>query len=101
VPSLWLLIDTTMYQAIRPHWAGLVGGMVAISYHKPWPNQLIHGCASIAGCESVLPDRRVIVMWLDRPEVNWRQQIDFRQKNDRRRHVTKALRDSFGSWSDA
>src|ERR1700757_4633591 len=50
VPSLWLLIDTTMYQAIRPHWAGLVGGMVAISYHKPSPNQLIHGCASIAGC---------------------------------------------------
>ncbi|MBR0753533.1 hypothetical protein JQ604_15195 [Bradyrhizobium jicamae] len=99
VPSLKLLIDTTVYQAVRPQWAGAVSGMAAIKYHQPWPHQLIHGCPSIAGCEAVLPDRRVMLLWLDRPEINWKRQIDFRQKNDRRRYVTKALREAFGSWS--
>jgi hypothetical protein len=99
VPSLSLLIDTTIYQAVRPHWLGSVGGMVAINYHAPWSEQLVWGRASIAGCETELPDRRVFVLWLDRPEVNWKQQIDFRQKNDRRRYVTKALREAFGCWS--
>lgn len=58
VPSLSLLIDTTIYQAIRPHWAGAVNGMAAIKYHRPWTNQLIHGRPSIAGAEIALPDRR-------------------------------------------
>lgn len=100
VPSLSLLIDVTVYQAIRPQWCDTVSGMAAIKYHKPWPNQLIHGCPSIAGAEIALPDRRVGMLWLDRPEVNWRQQPDFRQKNDRRRYVTKALREAFGNWSE-
>ncbi|SIO49974.1 hypothetical protein SAMN05443247_06595 [Bradyrhizobium erythrophlei] len=100
VPSLSLLIDTTIYQAVRPQWCGSVGGMAAIRYHRPWPSQLIHGCRSIAGAETVLPDRRVMVMWLDRPEVNWKREIDFRQKNERRRYVTKTLREAFGEWSD-
>jgi hypothetical protein len=100
VPSLSLLIDTTVYQAIRPHWSGSVGGMAAIKYHRPWTNQLIHGRPSIAGAEIALPDRRLMMLWLDRPEVNWRREIDFRYKNDRRRYVTKALRDAFGEWHE-
>ena len=100
VPSLNLLIDLTVYQAIRPQWRDAVTGMVAIRYHKPWTNQLVHGCASIAGAEVVLPDRRVGMMWLDRPDVSWKQQPDFRQKNERRRYVTKALVDAFGNWSE-
>lgn len=100
VPTLSLLIDTTIYQAIRPHWAGAVNGMAAIKYHRPWTNQLIHGRPSIAGAEIALPDRRLMVLWLDRPEVNWRREIDFRYKNDRRRYVTKALRDAFGEWHE-
>lgn len=98
VPSQQLLIDTTIYQAVRPQWCGTVGGMAAIKYHAPWQNQLIHGCPSIAGCECELPDRRVMVMWLDRPELNWKREIDFKQKNERRRYVTKALREAFGEW---
>ncbi|UPK03080.1 hypothetical protein [Bradyrhizobium sp. 170] len=100
VPSLELLIDTTVYQAIRPQWADSVGGMVAIKYHKPWANQLIHGCLSIAGCETELPDRRVWMIWLERPELNWKREIDFRRRNERRRYLTKALREAFGEWRD-
>jgi hypothetical protein len=100
VPSLSLLIDTTIYQAIRPHWSGAVTGMAAIKYHQPWPHQMIHGCPSIAGAGIALPDRSVMMLWLDRPEINWKREIDFRQKNDRRRYVTKALREAFGNWSD-
>jgi hypothetical protein len=100
VPSLQLLIDTTAYQAIRPQWSGAVGGMAAIKYHEPWQNQHIHGCPSIAGAEIELPDRRVMMLWLDRPEVRWKQDIDFRVRNERRRHVTKAMREAFGEWSD-
>ncbi|KYK50032.1 hypothetical protein A1D31_22230 [Bradyrhizobium liaoningense] len=99
VPSLGLLIDTTMYQAIRPQWAGAVSGMATIKYHEPWLNQSIHGRASIAGADVELPDRRVMVMWLDRPELNWKREIDFRNKSERRRHVTKVLCEAFGSWS--
>lgn len=100
VPSLSLLIDVTVYQAIRSHWAGAITGMAAIKYHKPWTKQLIHGCPSIAGAQIELPDRRVGTLWLDRPDVNWKQQPDFRQKNERRRYVTKALCDAFGEWRD-
>jgi len=100
VPSLNLLIDVTVYQALRPHWRDTVSGMAAIKYHKPWQHQLIQGCPTIAGAEIALPDRTVMMMWLDRPEVNWKQQPDFRLKNDRRRYVTKALREAFGTWED-
>lgn len=100
VPSLSLLIDATVYQAIRPHWCDTVSGMAAIKYHKPWDSQRIHDCPSIAGAEIVLPDRRVGMLWLDRPELNWKQQPDFRLKNDRRRYVTRALREAFGNWSE-
>jgi hypothetical protein len=100
VPSLNLLIDTTVYQAIRPHWRDTVSGMTAIKYHDPWQNQLIHGCPSIAGAEIELPDRKVGMLWLDRPELNWKQSPDFREKNHRRRYVTKALVEAFGEWRD-
>jgi hypothetical protein len=100
VPSLSLLIDMTVYQAIRPQWQDAVKGMAAVDYHEPWQRQLVHGCPSIAGAEVPMPDRTVRMLWLDRPEVNWKQQPDFRQKNDRRRYVTKALREAFGNWSE-
>jgi hypothetical protein len=98
VPSLQLLIDTTMYQAIRPQWDGAVSGMAAATYHQPWLDQKVHGCPSIAGTEAQLPDRRVLMLWLDRPELRWKQSLDFRVKNERRRYVTKALREAFGEW---
>jgi hypothetical protein len=98
VPSLRLLIDTTIYQAIRPHWLDAISGMVAIKYHQPWANQHVYGCPSIAGAEIALPDRRVMMLWLDRPEVQWKRSLDFRQRNERRRYVAKAMIDAFGEW---
>jgi hypothetical protein len=95
VPSLNLLIDMTMYQAVRPHWQGTVKGMAAVPYHEPWPRQDVHGCPSIAGAEVPLEDRVVRMLWADRPDVNWKQEPDFRQKNERRRFVTRALKELF------
>jgi hypothetical protein len=100
VPSLSLLIDTTIYQAVRPHWREAISGMVAIKYHQPWATQQVRGCASIAGAEIELPDRRVMMLWLDRPEVPWKREIDFRNRSVRRRYVTKALCEAFGEWSN-
>lgn len=100
VPSLKLLIDLTMYQAVRPHWQGVVSGMAAVEYHEPRFNQLIHGCPSIAGAQVPLSDRTVRIIWADRSDINWKQQPDFRQKNDRRRYVTRALMEAFGEWND-
>lgn len=99
VPSLDLLIDTTVYQAIRSQWCDTVSGMVAIRYHAP-SKLVIHGCPSIAGAELKLPDRIVMMHWLDRPDIYWKRALDFRQKNDRRRAVTRTLVEAFGTWSD-
>jgi hypothetical protein len=99
VPSLDLLIDTTVYQAIRPQWCETVSGMVAIRYHAP-STLVIAGCPSIAGAELELRDRIVMMHWLDRPDLLWKREPDFRQKNDRRRAVTKALVEAFGSWQE-
>ncbi|TYL87463.1 hypothetical protein [Bradyrhizobium cytisi] len=100
VPSLELLIDTTIYQAIRPHWGGAVGGMVAINYWRNPSAERLWGLEVIAAAECALSDRLVRVLWLDRPEVNWKSSEDFRVKNERRRHVTKALINAFGGWRE-
>ena len=56
VPSLSLLIDTTIYQAIRPHWreAISVDGRDEIS-RAVGQSRHAHGCPSIAGAEIELP----------------------------------------------
>lgn len=99
VPSLSLLIDPTVRQAVRPHWKDALGGMAAIKYHDPNTNQLVHGRPAIAGAEVAFADRVVTVIWADRPELNWKQEPDFRDKNARRRYVTRSLREAFGEWS--
>jgi len=96
VPSLNLLIDTTLYQAIRPAWAGAVRGMMAVEYGPPRPHQIIHGRPGIAGVQMKGDDRDVIIVWLDRPELNWRNSEDFRVRNHRRIGVTKALCEIYG-----
>jgi hypothetical protein len=100
VPSQQLLIDTTVYQAVRPHWGGTVGGMAAINYHMPQAGCVLFGCPVIASAECELEDRVVGIAWLDRPEVQWKRDIDYREKSERRRFVTKALREAFGEWRD-
>lgn len=99
VPSLDLLIDTTLYQAIRPQWHGAITGMMAVQFlPKPLLNKLT-GLDIIAGVEMKQDTHEVTVGWLDRPETNWRKEPDFRTKNARRIQTTKALRDAFGNFT--
>lgn len=98
VPSLKLLIDTTMYQALRPHWLDSITGMAALRYHEPWHNQMIQQRPTIAAFEVAHPDRTVMVAWLDRPELPWRKAEDYRIRHARRIAVTKALRAAFGDF---
>lgn len=104
VPSLDLLIDTTLYQAIRPHWMGAITGMLVTNYtDHPFAKEALatmYGRPVICGAEKELEDRRVTMLWIDRPEVNWKREPDFRNKNERRRHVTRALVHAFGPWDD-
>lgn len=101
VPSCGLLIDTTVYQAIRPHWDGAVSGMAAIGYHEPWPHQMVHGCPAIAAAEVERPDRSVMMIWADRPELRFKHEPDYRDRTERRRYIGAALRRAFGEWRDA
>lgn len=100
VPSLNMMIDTALYPAIRPQWLGSLTGMMAMPVHKPWSHQSILDRPSIAGIECLHADRRVEMLWLDRPELQWKQSEDFRVRNARRIAVTRAMRETFGDWKD-
>lgn len=97
VPSLSLMIDTTLYQSIRPAWAGAVTGMLACAYTPPAPRK-VYDRHQFATAVRELPDREVWVTWLDRPELKWKRDIDFAVKSPRRRAVTQAMIDRFGEW---
>jgi hypothetical protein len=100
VPSLYLMIDTTLYPWDRPAWNGGLPGMMALSYHAPDPSLKLYGCDAIAGMTISSDDRRIDMIWIDRPEVNWKREIDFRVRSPRRAAVTKALVEGFGIWND-
>lgn len=99
VPSLNLLIDPTMHQAIRPAWASVLHGMCAVPI-LPQPGILVYERHPLANCEVYLPDRDISILWIDRPEVPWRREVDFRTKSPRRRAVGRALIQTFGNWND-
>jgi hypothetical protein len=98
VPQLSLLIDTTLYQAIRPAWGEALKGMIACPFEPPGDLK-VYDRFAFAGGEVELPDRRVNFLWLDRPELRWKREPDF-VRSARRRAVTRALVEAFGSWSD-
>ena len=90
VPSLALLIDTTLYPTIRPAWSGAVTGMMACSYSR-WPGAILLDRTVFASAELGLADRTFHIAWIDRPELQWRRSVDFRAKSPRRRAMTRAL----------
>ena len=99
VPSLSLLIDTTLYQSIRPAWAAALTGMMAIPYEAPGEH-LYFKRHPFAGAGIDLSDgRHFNIVWLDRPELRWKRNTDF-EKSPRRRAVTRALIERFGEWTD-
>lgn len=99
VPSLHLLIDTTLYQAIRPQWGGALRGMFAGEYRAP-ENWKVYDRYPFSGFEVPIADGRFEMVWIDRPELPWKKQPDFVVKSQRRRAVTRALVEAFGAWSD-
>jgi hypothetical protein len=98
VPQLKLLIDTTLYQAIRPAWGGALTGMIACEYFPPASIKMF-GRSPFAGGERMLRDRVVGLYWLDRPELRWRREPDFK-RTPRRAAVTRALIEHFGEWRE-
>jgi hypothetical protein len=102
VPSINLLIDTTVYQAHRPKYFGAMPGMIAVAPSEPQHGGIrsLYRLPVICSVASSEPDREVCVTWLDRPELPWRKSEDFRVRNARRIAVTRALVAAFGEWRD-
>ena len=100
VPSERILIDTTLYQAIRPHWHGALTGMMAVSLDTPTP--MVTGLSRLAGFEVQADDFAFAIAWGDRPDINWRREIDvFDPRSlNRQRRLAKVLQDSFGEWHE-
>jgi hypothetical protein len=103
VPSEGILIDTTLYQAIRPQWHGAVTGMMALALDLKGPHR-VRGLPQLAGMDfkAVGEDLRFEVAWGDRPEINWRRQPDATdpQSLQRRRRLAKVLLDHFGMFRE-
>lgn len=100
VPSLSLMIDATLYQAQRPQWGGVLPGMMVSDYFMGSDRRdPMYGLMPINAASVVLPDRTFDIMWLDRPDIRWKRDKDFR-RNARRRAVTAAMVEKFGVWSD-
>ena len=98
VPSLGLLIDTTLYPAIRPQWNGALTGMIALPYWSPTEHK-VYDRPLISGLDIQNDDLQFHIGWTDRAELQWRRSTDFR-RTARRAAVTQALIDRFGEWHD-
>jgi hypothetical protein len=74
VPSARLLIDTTLYPAIRPQWRGLLTGMFAVPYGSPRSRRMF-GLSPFAA--TMIADEadgfKMTIVWLDRRDNKaWR-----------------------------
>lgn len=98
VPSLHLLIDITLYQAIRPAWGGALRGMFATEYWAP-AGFKVYDRLPFSGAEIELEDRRFEMIWIDRPELRWKREVDF-VRSPRRRALTRALIEAYGAWHE-
>jgi hypothetical protein len=99
VPSERLLIDTTLYQAIRPHWHGALTGMMALPLDLDPPRVTF---PAIAGIGMAKDDIVVEVAWYDRPDIKWRRQHDTFDPRSmkRQRRLASVLQETFGEWHD-
>jgi hypothetical protein len=103
VPSAGVLIDPTLYQAIREKWQGAVSGMMAVALQTDSP-YLVRGLKQIGGSQMYAVDdpTEFEIGWGDRPDINIKRQADFRDPASirRRRRVTKALVEAFNAIGD-
>jgi len=91
IPSIEFFVDSTLYPAIRPYWKDALPGMLAGPYQAPYLSDKIMGRHPIARAEMTLDDRKLEVIWLDRPELQWKKDIDFAVKSVRRRRIVEEM----------
>jgi hypothetical protein len=99
LPSLGLLIDTTLYPAVRTYWRDVMRGMMALPYHKPHSIKVYDRHPFARADVEITTGRTLTMIWCDRPEIKWRRSIDA-ARNKRRRVMTKYLVSTFGEWCD-
>jgi hypothetical protein len=101
VPQLKLMIDATLYQAKRAQWGGLLSGMMALPYTEPRPNQVafrtLKTFCGVALGESEDPSLVLSILWGERPDINWRRQLDATrgEQRMRRRRIAAILLDKY------
>jgi hypothetical protein len=93
-PDSNTIIDTTVYQAIRPQWSEFPG-MLAIELAKTEP---IYGHRVLAGLTGEQDDgTEVHAFWLDQNSNDgWRSAPD--REHERRLKTVKRLVERFGKW---
>lgn len=98
LPREKVLIDTTLFQVKRPAWPHLPG-IVAVKLADD-PNPIVaFGMTAIGGlCIEDDEDYQFTLLWLDRPQNNWRKN-DGRDKR-RRQPAVAAMTKAFGTWRD-
>jgi hypothetical protein len=98
IPKLSYLVDTTVYQTIRPQWHDLPG-MFAMPYARE-PEQKVLGMTPMAGITRANGNGdRMKIVWLDQPaNESWRKAPD--RQIERRQDVVKTMVKRFGNWKD-
>jgi hypothetical protein len=96
VPSHKTLVDTTLYQAVRPAWAEALSPMMAVPLGDPG-DALMYGLRPLAWAGMEDGDYEFHIAWLDRDKnASWKM-IPEVGKN-RRAQPVKDLVKAFGSW---
>lgn len=105
VPSIGLMIDSTLYQAQRPKFEGALPGMMALPYDDKIAGSHIGSLKGFSGVEyrDEVSGLDMVAYWGDRPEIKWRRQLDVTraEQRNRRARIAKALIAEFGSFIEA
>jgi hypothetical protein len=95
------LIDTTLYQALRPQWPDLTGQM-ALPLYRVEPATRVFDLPLLTGASFTVEDYEFNICWCDRSEnIGWRKGPDARDR-DRRRPSVEAMVArfcGFGGWN--
>jgi hypothetical protein len=97
IPKFSYLVDTTVYQTIRPQWPDLPG-MFAMPYERD-PEQKQFGLTPMAGIARTADNGdQMKIVWLDQPaNQSWRKAPD--REIERRRNIVNTMVKKFGTWN--
>lgn len=100
VPSVGYIIDTTLYQALRPQWEGMFPMMAVPTETRDIGR--IRGMTPLACLETATDAETVVAAaWLHNPaNKGWRGPGDNDTNKSRRATVIKKLVQRFGRWEE-